>query len=363
MTGDITAAADAVTGGVLARAVEPQRGESEGGGHGTCLNCGHSLHGAYCHGCGQSGHIHRTISAIGHELAHGVFHFEGKIWRTLPLLFFKPGQLTRRYIHGQRARFVTPLALFLFSVFLMVASFGAFGIPLSIDSNTVRNGVKLNTAQIAQQLAESKTKVKALEIERAAAIAKNESVEDIDENLVDMRSEVEALTLGTKVADGVDSKDFGDASKMIKADTGWKPLDDAVKNASSNPSLLLYKLQNSAYKFSWALIPISVPFVWLMFFWRRQYKVYDHAIFVTYSLSFMTLLLAILSVAGAVGLPTTQRALAITLLPPLHMYAQLRGAYQLGRFGAIFRTFLLLTFASIALSIFALLLLLLGVME
>ena len=39
--------------------------------------------------------------------------------RTLPMLAWKPGELTRRYIDGQRARFVSPIALFLFCVFLM----------------------------------------------------------------------------------------------------------------------------------------------------------------------------------------------------------------------------------------------------
>ena len=29
--------------------------------------------------------------------------------------------------------------------------------------------------------------------------------------------------------------------------------------------MLIYKLQTSAYKFSWLLIPISIPFVWLLF--------------------------------------------------------------------------------------------------
>ena len=35
---------------------------------------------------------------------HGVLHFEGKIWHTLPLLAWRPGELTRRYIDGQRAQ-------------------------------------------------------------------------------------------------------------------------------------------------------------------------------------------------------------------------------------------------------------------
>ena len=61
------------------------------------------------------------LRAFFHDLLHGVLHFEGKIWRTLPMLAWRPGELTRRYIDGERASFVSPIALFLFSVFLMFA--------------------------------------------------------------------------------------------------------------------------------------------------------------------------------------------------------------------------------------------------
>ena len=67
-------------------------------------------------------------------------------------------------------------------------------------------------------------------------------------------------------------------------------LNKAAETAKKNPQLLFYKMQSNAYKYSWALIPISVPFVWLLFFWRRRFKMFDHAVFVTYSLTFMMLL-------------------------------------------------------------------------
>lgn len=38
---------------------------------------------------------------------------------------------------------------------------------------------------------------------------------------------------------------------------------------------------------------------------------------------------------------------------PFHMYRQLRGTYGLGRFGAIWRTWALMVFALIALTLFA----------
>ena len=128
MTGLVEAAGTVGEGAVWARAVEPAAGEAKEGAHSTaCLNCGAALVGRYCHECGQSSHVHRTLMSIGHDLLHGVFHLEGKIWRTLPMLVLRPGELTRRYIDGERARFVSPLALFLFTVFLMFASFSALG--------------------------------------------------------------------------------------------------------------------------------------------------------------------------------------------------------------------------------------------
>ena len=58
---------------------------------------------------------------------HGVFHFDTKLWRTLPELVFRPGRLTRRYIDGERAKFISPMALYLLSVFLMYAVFSFTG--------------------------------------------------------------------------------------------------------------------------------------------------------------------------------------------------------------------------------------------
>ena len=117
---------EAVTGGLAGRAVEPQAGEGRKGG-GRCLNCGTQLIGAHCHQCGQAAHVHRSLHAWWHDFMHSVLHLEGKMWRTLPMLAWHPGELTRRYIAGERARFVSPLALFLFSVFIMFAAISFSG--------------------------------------------------------------------------------------------------------------------------------------------------------------------------------------------------------------------------------------------
>ena len=67
-----------------------------------CLDCGAALLGPHCSICGQKARVHRNMMAIGHDMAHGILHLEGKFWRTLPELALRPGELTRRYIEGQR---------------------------------------------------------------------------------------------------------------------------------------------------------------------------------------------------------------------------------------------------------------------
>ena len=133
MSDDIEAIGAAVEGGLVAKAVDDEGKlvRAEGEVSGNCLNCDTPVLGKYCGNCGQPLHVHRSIGALWHDILHGVLHFEGKFWRTLPLLAWKPGDLTRRYIHGERARFISPMALFLFSIFMMFAVFSFMGSPFS----------------------------------------------------------------------------------------------------------------------------------------------------------------------------------------------------------------------------------------
>ncbi len=123
---------------------------------------------------------------------------------------------------------------------------------------------------------------------------------------------------------------------------------------------MFYKVKTNAYKFSWALIPISVPFVWLLFPFSRRFKMYDHTVFVTYSLCFMMLLLLVGSTLGLV-LPVV--AAFLWFVPPVHMYWQVRGTYGTGWFGALWRTVALTVFAWVAIGLFASLLVALGALD
>lgn len=390
MVEGVEAVGEMVTGGMAARAVEP--GAGEGHGHdGKCLNCGAALVGPHCHCCGQAGHVHRTLTAWWHDLAHGVLHLDGKIWRTLPLLAWKPGELTRRYVEGERAKFVSPMALFLFSVFTMFAVVSLLGAPVHLGDGSSDQSPQEERAEAQREFdeerAENLAELRALQAERQQLVAAGEPTTSADVDIRNLENEIaledrlfkQAIALidaeaqrdaaqarGESGAPVNAASDLPDGSPVVisGADSlnGW--FADAYKKAKENPSLLLYKLQSNAYKFSWALIPISVPFLWLLFLHRRRYRqfrAYDHTVFVTYSIAFMSLGFIVLMLLSAAGLPASWVALAVTFIPPFHMYRQLRGAYSLSRFSALWRTFALTIFAFLAASLFLTLVLTIGV--
>jgi hypothetical protein len=169
---------------VEAGAAKESGAASDGHTHeSACLNCGTQLIGDHCHACGQRAHVHRTLGAFFHDLLHGVLHLEGKTWRTLPMLAWRPGELTRRYIDGERARFVSPLGLFLFTVFLMFVVFSSIGGPLPPDTTSqVQTGMTESAKAVRGQVAE-------LERRRDAMAAAGQPLAEIEAQLEQQRKE------------------------------------------------------------------------------------------------------------------------------------------------------------------------------
>lgn len=334
----LDAVGDAVTGGMLARSVEPHAGEAADKGHTHekfCLNCGTKLSGAYCYACGQKAHVHRSVRGFFQDFIAGLFNFEGKIWRTLPMLAWRPGEMTRRYIAGERARFISPVALYLFTVFAMFAVLNFTGALSPHGAKTMQEGLKTATAEDQQAIAK-------LQAKRTIAVAAGKDVSDIDARMAKKKDDI------------ADIQKAMNGKGLVTADDGDEVPDwiqPFIKNARDNPDLVSMKVQDAASKYSWLLIPLSVPFMWLLFPFRRRYNTYDHMVFVTYSLSFMMMLVIAAGLMIEVGL--SGFAGLLFFVPPFHMYRHLKQSYELGRTSAILRTMALVTFAFAAAGMFA----------
>jgi hypothetical protein len=94
----------------------------------ACPNCGRPLTGAYCAHCGQkTAPLAPTLGYFVDEVTHELANVDGKIYRSLRLLFSRPGFLTRETFAGKRASYVSPIRLYLTASVLAFAMRAMFG--------------------------------------------------------------------------------------------------------------------------------------------------------------------------------------------------------------------------------------------
>ncbi|MBN9478635.1 MAG: DUF3667 domain-containing protein [Bordetella sp.] len=378
---DLEAAGGAATAGLIAGAIEKPGGHV-GEPHGACANCQAEVAGNFCSNCGQAAHVHRTLLHLGEEILHGVMHFDGRLWRTLPLLIVNPGRLTREWAQGRRTRYVSPLAMFLFTLFVM---FFALSFMPSHEEALPSLPQQIEAQKAAVAEAEQAVLAVRKEIAETGAVVKptegspppvNSGVRagvaagvlaGVEAGLISERAKLERLQKdaveGRK--DGLRSGSWqaqvADLASTLGTEGQADGLTRTVAKKLKNPDLALYKLQQTIYKFAFLLAPLSIPFVALMFLWKRGFTLYDHGVFVLYSLTFMSLLLmAVVLVATTLKGAGAAVATIAALIVPAHMFAQLKGAYGLSVFSTLWRTAVLLIFCEIAATLFIIAIIYLG---
>ena len=108
-------------------------------------------------------------------------------------------------------------------------------------------------------------------------------------------------------------------------------------------------------------MPLSIPFVAALFLWKRGFTLYDHGVFILYSLTFVSLMIMVTAFGMRLGGGWGTAAFFLAFFGvPVHMFFQLKGAYGLRTFSALWRTFLLLIFCVVALTMFVMAVIWLG---
>ena len=113
-----------------------------------CLNCGAPLAGPFCGACGQKAlPLDLTLRDFLDELAHEMLHLDGKIFQSVKKLLLSPGFLTREHFEGRRARWVSPIRLYLlFSVLYFAV--GAISPSSPIDIRFTGDNPQETSAQL-----------------------------------------------------------------------------------------------------------------------------------------------------------------------------------------------------------------------
>jgi uncharacterized protein DUF3667 len=359
LTGELeTAAADSLAdlvGGRRKRAPEPGA---------VCANCGAALQGHYCHVCGQNADTrHRSIWRLILEAVEGLFDLDGRLLRTVPALFFRPGRLARDYIEGRLARHVPPFRTFLIALLLFI-----FAAEHATHEETLRNQHQkaVHAALLAtpQGRAAEVTRLRADAVKsfnedtRDAAKDRAESLKDPDEK----RDRVEATyakevakaqaryardqARADRVAQGL-PEELPDAAKPSasgKARNDWWKI--GLKKAVANPDYYWSVLFSWGQRAAILLLPIVGLALALVYRGRKQIYLYDHLLVAMNLLSFSFL-------ANAVGL-VLPLAVApywfgfVALWTPVYLFQTLRGAYGSSILGAILKTLIVWTVTVLA---------------
>lgn len=112
----------------------------------ACANCHYAFvpdaPDAFCPRCGQQNHALAVgFGHVAEEFLEGVFHFDGKVFSTLRLLLFRPGELTRQFLAGHRVPYVPPIRLYVFISFV-------FFFLLSLSSHHEGRGVQVRVGNV-----------------------------------------------------------------------------------------------------------------------------------------------------------------------------------------------------------------------
>ena len=256
-----------------------------------CQNCETQYKGNYCPECGQSAtEFNKPIKFLFVDIVGNIFAFDTRFWKTIVSLIFKPGTLTANYVQGQRARYMPPFRLYIFTsffVFLLLSIYVNKEVEIDEDSWT----------EISSTL---KKKLK----DEAAVLNSSES-----QNL----------------------KNEDEKEKVI----------ETVLKVIDNPSAYLNRYIKYVSWSMFLLMPIYGFYLWLFFFRSKRYY-YSHLIFALNQHSFVFLFFV-----GLIFLQllwpnrSIYPELYLGYIVPVYLYLGIRKFYKKGWFASLFRLVLI----------------------
>jgi len=327
----------------------------------NCLNCGTRLRGQYCGSCGQRARS-RLISLweLLSEAFGDLLELDSRLWRTLIPLMVRPGQLTRDYLEGRRARYMPPFRsyLVLSVIFFVVAFFD----PQEDLSIFFEPPPEPTAEEIAQ----------AEEDALAAAADKEQKITEAKEKLAELDAEgIFPEALVEEIADDDDEFDIRLASDD-RNDFFDNCEDASLSDEEDMPEWLKKRLTDERVQticernkargvenFGGAivdnipialivLLPLMALVLKLLYPLSRRYFV-EHLLFFIHFHAFFFLILTLqILFARVIGWVSLDGAVSTIILVatsfyiPVYLYKAMRRVYRQGHVVTIFKYLLLL---------------------
>ena len=279
-----------------------------------CQNCGAALAGRYCSACGQKADVRiLSLPAFLRDVFDDLCNVDARIWRSLRILAFKPGRLTKLYLEGQRAKYTPPFRMYLIT---SLAFFVVFSLIRSLTAPEAPDG----TGQGA--------------VEVPPVPTQSESPEAIGELPADL-APAEQQTFGI-VIDDDDLECTFDPSGMSSALR--ERLEAACERVEQNTPVAFYRAFVDNFTVTMLVfIPIIAGIMKLLYLFARR-KYVEHLLFFVHVHTFFflaalatVLLSGVLTLAPAAGFTVPIVSAAAGLYFFVYLYRAMREVYAQSR--------------------------------
>ncbi len=321
-----------------------------------CANCDAELRGPYCYSCGQSADNHkRSFFHLVWEAIADMFHLDGRLSRTLPDLFLRPGRLANDYIEGRLARHVPPFRMFLVALLLFVfaAEYATHKLTVEGKRQEAQHAAALATSQgRAAEVVRLRTKAAddLKDALREAANDRNIDLKNPDEDKAAVEaSYVKAVANANadfaqtsaeaeRTAAGQSEPPRADLSirthtVTTKLQEGWK---DGLHKAIADPEYYLSVFFEWGHRMAVLLLPVVGFSLALVYRNRPRFFIHDHMLVAMDILSFAFL-------TNAIGLVLPYSVMGwwlgfVAVWTPINLFQTLKGAYGSSFIGAALKT-------------------------
>lgn len=306
----------------------------------NCLNCGTEVAGKYCQNCGQENVNPQT--SVGHFITHffnDVTHFDGKFFKTLKDLLFKPGFLSKEFMEGRRMKYLDPVRMYLFTSFIFFLIFFST-VHFNPGDSTIMG---LTTEQI-NKMPEKDFEELTKELNNGEKMTKEEFLkkqeliifEDSRDSLFTTKLQYDSLVSVGKIKDGwiqrwIQHKKFEIREKY--GSDGKRFLKDIIESfLHSFPQILFVSL------------PLVALLLKLQYIRRKQFYYVSHAVFTLHFYIFFFIMMLLSMGVGGLFSGTLSNILrvCITILIGFYLYKAMRKFYRQNRFKTVLKYFLFL---------------------
>ncbi|WP_035568511.1 DUF3667 domain-containing protein [Hyphomonas adhaerens] len=310
-----------------------------------CRNCGAVVTERYCSRCGQlASNFHRPFFGLVASSLADTFALDSRLWRSVPLLLFRPGRMTRNYLDGKRARYVPPFRMFLLASLLFFLTVFGLGDRLGWYADWTLNpgaGVEISETGRANAIEELKARLERDDLSPAgregleSVLARLEAGEQVPFVREDGTVDRDALH-------GMIDQAIAPGTSPVEAQT-IQAAGDQFARVFENQDRFAARFREWAPRFSLMFMPLLTLMLTVIYAWRRSVYVYDHVIVALHFQTFVYSLATLLLLVGAfLHIGPDLLSLVGTIWGVWYLHRQLRVTYGTGFFMAALRTTILL---------------------